>query len=210
MSELIFATKSPVSLIHGLLEFSFKIKPSQIIGIIGTNGVGKSTFFQLIKMNQNKYFPGIQLSFLEQRPLCPLGDLRGIDLLEMICDCFPERSVYKSVQDNSLVEKWNFKDLLARPISSYSGGENQMLKLIATFSINAQVYFLDEPTNHLDEKKKLLLEEHLLSLKNTGKIVFMIDHHLNFMQHFCDQVYEMKKNNSQLLQFILSQGDYGP
>lgn len=175
-------------MVHGSLSLDMKLFPGQAIGLLGPNGVGKSSLMQYFKLQQKKLFPHLLVGFLDQSPLLPLGPLTGRDLFDMLKEEFSERCLYPSLQQFSLIREFSWDRKLDLPIRSLSGGENQVLKILALFFLKSQVYLLDEPATHLDLLKRKILVRYLQNIlkeNSSPQYMVIIEHHKEFLWEIC-------------------------
>ena len=134
------------------------------------------------------------LGFLDQFPLRPLSHLRGEDLLQMLREVYPQR-VRGPLADFHLIDQFHFRSLLTTPISHLSGGENQILKILAALYLKSDLYFLDEPSQNLDPHHLQVLGECLLKGQEKGETFLMIDHNQFFLRQYCWGMVTLAKEN---------------
>jgi ATP-binding cassette subfamily E protein 1 len=154
------------------------IKKGEIIGIIGRNALGKSTFLKHIVQTG---FEGITLSYKEQL-IKRTDDLVMAELtqLEFYNDPF-----YKI----NVLDVLNIEPLLEKQINHLSGGELQRYALAKCLLQNADIYLLDEPTAFLDIEDRLKISKMIKNVMETkGKSAFIIDHDLVFMDYLSDRL----------------------
>lgn len=179
---------APVPMKHGHLDLSLEMAPGCPLGLVGANGVGKSTLIQYFKVHQDQLFPGLLSVFLDQFPLSPLGPLSLKDLLDLFSDHYRDKLVVANLSDYKLIDDFGFADYLKRPISTLSGGQNQIAKLLALFYVDADIFFLDEPTNNLDASRLQILSRVIREKALSNKYIMLIDHNSQFLgehaEHF--------------------------
>lgn len=161
----------------------------------GRNGLGKSTLFNFIKNNRNKFFENEKLSFMDQFPLMPLSELRVQDLFNILVEDISYFDIKKS---NELLDFFKFNSLLTRSINLLSGGENQILKFILASSQKTNFYFFDEPLQYLDgENLKKVIDE----IKNlsTSSTVVVIEHRKEHLSHLDVNWIEMVEDGDSIL-----------
>jgi energy-coupling factor transporter ATP-binding protein EcfA2 len=161
----------------------------------GRNGLGKSTLFNFIKNNRNKFFENEKLSFMDQFPLMPLSELRVQDLFNILVEDISYFDIKKS---NELLDFFKFNSLLTRSVNLLSGGENQILKFILASSQKTNFYFFDEPLQYLDgENLKKVIDE----IKNlsTSSTVVVIEHRKEHLSHLDVNWIEMVEDGDSIL-----------
>ncbi len=155
-----------------------EIKEGEILGIIGRNALGKSTF---IKHIAAKGFENATISLKPQ--LIPRNENTVQD----------ELCIYPNFTDNFyqiyVLEPLNIAPLLQKKTNELSGGELQRYAIAKCLLENSQIYLLDEPTAFLDIEDRLKIAKMLknfIMLKN--KSAFIIDHDLVFMDYLSDRL----------------------
>lgn len=191
MSVIKLQSSSPVQMKHGLLDFSFELNPGMPLGLMGANGVGKSTLIQYFKMHQDELFAGKRGVFLDQFPFSPLGSLSLKDLLHLLFDFYGREGVFSRPTDFDLIETFGFTNLFTRPINFLSGGQNQIAKILAFFYVDGDVLFLDEPTANLDAQRLEVFSTMLKREIAMKKYVLLVDHNKQFLEDFAVVTKEM-------------------
>ena len=170
-------------------RFSAIIQRGDKIGLIGTNGVGKTTFLKLILGELSPTFGKIRL-----------GSKQEVAYFDQFRSALNENDTvfYTLGQGNDFVEIGGKKrhvmsyleDFLFHParaqspVSSLSGGERNRLLLAKLFTKPANILVLDEPTNDLDIDTQELLEELLRDYQGT---VFLVSHDRMFLDNVITQ-----------------------
>ena len=160
-----------------------EIKKGEIIGIIGKNALGKSTFIKHIvsKGFLDEYNNGIVISYKEQ--LIEKSDNTVMEELMQYAN------YSDSFYEIYILEPLNIKPLLEKNISSLSGGELQRYALAKCLLQDANLYLLDEPTAFLDIEDRLKISKmikNFITLKE--KSAFIIDHDMVFMDYLSDKL----------------------
>ncbi len=165
---------------HPLHEINLRIKRGEKIGIIGPNGIGKTTFLKTlagqIRPISGSLLEGnnIDLSYYDQMTSEITGNLR---LLEDFQKTFP---AYSLGDCRKILAKFLFKkDSLAKTISDLSGGEKSRYTFAKLLENKPNVLALDEPTNHLDIPSKEILES---AFKNYSGTILFISHDRYFLK----------------------------
>lgn len=177
--------------------FDYTFKHGERIGIIGKNGVGKSTFLNVIlgiePADSGKINPGetIVFGYFSQKGLEVKEDKRVIEYVRELAEHFP-------LADGTKVTAAQFLQLFQFPpeqqftfISKLSGGEKKRLQLIALLFRNPNFLILDEPTNDLDLVTLSVLEEFLEQYQGC---VIIVSHDRYFMDKLVDHLFVFEGN----------------
>ncbi|MDO5028581.1 MAG: ABC-F family ATP-binding cassette domain-containing protein [Bacillota bacterium] len=174
-------------------NISFKVSNGDMIGIVGENGVGKSTLFKVI-MGQTPLDDGeltigtdVYIGYFDQEMdhLDPTNTI-----IDEIWDAYPKLSHFEI---RSYLAKMMFiGDDVFKEISDLSGGEKARISLLKLMLSDSNVLLMDEPTNHLDIDSKEILED---ALKNYQGTVIAISHDRYFLNNFANKIWEMKADS---------------
>ncbi|MBF4694482.1 ribosomal protection-like ABC-F family protein [Fusibacter ferrireducens] len=170
-------------------DLSFEIYRGEKIGLIGPNGVGKTTLFKVLLEETAKdqgdilYGHQIEPGYYDQ-------ELKNLTLehtiLEEIHDENPELSL---TEVRSLLGAFLFKgDDYEKRVHQLSGGEKSRVSLLKLMLSTSNFLYLDEPTNHLDILAKETLEEALLNYDGT---ILTISHDRYFLNKICTKIFEL-------------------
>ncbi len=173
-----------------LEDLSFSIPKNAIVGIIGANGVGKSTLFRMI-MGEEQPDSGeinigstVQLSYVDQAHK----------------DLLPEKSVFevvgggnelitignKEINVRAYVSKFNFAGQdQSKKLEVLSGGERNRVHLAITLREGGNVLLLDEPTNDIDVNTLRALEE---AIENFAGCALVISHDRWFIDRLATHI----------------------
>lgn len=180
--------------INILNEFSYKFRKFEKIGIIGDNGVGKTTFINiingLVKPDKGKVIIGdtVRFSIFSQHSILLDSDRRVLDVILDIAEYLPLSNGRKLTAEQ-LLEKFLFtRSQQQIYVSQLSGGEKRRLQLLAVLMTNPNFLILDEPTNDLDIITLNILEDYLIGFK--GNLI-IITHDRYFMDKITDHIFVM-------------------
>ena len=154
------------------------IDRTDVIGVLGENGIGKSTFAKLLSGEIKSDFADkeIKISYKPQY-------LEKSDELVMIY--LNEALKYES----QLILPLNIKPLLNKTLNQLSGGELQRVAIAKCFSEKADLYLLDEPSAYLDVEQRLKLSKTIKNLMNDWeKSCIVIDHDLLFIDYISNKL----------------------
>jgi len=130
-----------------------ELREGEVVGAVGSNGIGKSTFAKLLagveEPTTGKISTDIRISYKPQY-IKPDSDIRVHDLLRSIT-----RKVDTSYYETGITAPLQLTYLMDRSIYDLSGGELQRVAIAACLSRDADLYILDEPSAHLDVEQRV-------------------------------------------------------
>ena len=175
-----------------LKGFEYTFKHKERIGIIGKNGVGKSTFLNIImgleKPDAGKINTGetVVYGYFHQQGLQTKDDKRVIEFVKDIAEHFPLADGTK-VSAGQFLQLFQFTpDQQFTYISKLSGGEKKRLQLLSILFSNPNFLILDEPTNDLDLVTLAVLEDFLEQYQGC---VIIVSHDRYFMDKLVDHLF---------------------
>ena len=173
-------------------NFSYIFKKKDRIGIVGNNGVGKSTFLDLLtlraKPDSGEILPGqtTKIGYFTQETSTLNPDHRVIEEVKDIAE-------FITLADGAQISASSFLDLFLFPpekqynvIGKLSGGEKKRLQLLKVLITNPNFLVLDEPTNDFDIETLNVLEDFLD--KFAGCLV-LVSHDRYFMDRLINQLF---------------------
>ena len=172
----------------------------EVIGIIGRNGQGKSTFAKcvcgLLKEAAGKIIVNGSPLSLKQRAgkIYLVMQEPGYQLFadsvekELRVSFGHKKSEADKERAEQLLEQLGLSEKKERHPLSLSGGEKQRLSVAAALMQAAHIFFLDEPTSGLDLENMNRVSALLSDLRSEGKTIFVITHDYEFLLNTCDRV----------------------
>ena len=163
-----------------LKDFTYKFQRYEKVGIVGRNGVGKTTFINLLMGLQGD--GGMVSGSIER------GESLNIGLYRQSGMHFDEdQTVLETVNDTHLLNRFLFPhDMLNNRISKLSGGEKRRLYLLTVLMRQPNLLVLDEPTNDLDIVTLNILEEYLKEFNGT---LIIVSHDRHFLDRLVDHLF---------------------
>ena len=179
-----------------LSGISVGINDTDKIGVVGTNGTGKSTLLAIVAgkvepdSGQVVVSNGLRISYLPQNPVFDMNKT----LLENITDTIYDGGDHwdKMGEIKANLAKFGIDDPECDP-SILSGGQKKRAALVAAIMTPSDLLILDEPTNHLDSDMIEWLEEYLQHFRGA---LLMITHDRYFLDEVTNQILEIDKGSA--------------
>jgi len=187
-------------------------KKGKVLGLIGQNGIGKSTMLNILsgelRMNLGMFKDEV-----------PSNDsiinfFKGSELQQYFIELFTKKSkivhkpqnitvipkhvsgkVYNLLKKNdindrldSIVKQLNLNEILDRKVSVLSGGELQRVAIAAAYLKDADVYLIDEPSSYLDVSERINMAKLIRSLTDNDKTVVVVEHDLAILDYLSDYI----------------------
>lgn len=182
---------------HAVLKgVNLQLQAGEIFGLIGLNGMGKTTIIKsildLLQPDQGTItlFGLDHQQKISRRDICylpekfqPPATLKGKEFLSLYIANFSLSQAKNYAQALDLDPA-----CLEQKISKYSKGMTQKLGIIYTFMHPAKLIILDEPMSGLDPKARILFKKELLNSHQQGKTIFFSSHILTDIQELCDRM----------------------
>lgn len=189
--------------LHGI---SFEVQSGRALGLLGRNGVGKTTTIRILmdvfransgevlldgeKFNQRKHLIGY---LPEERGLYPkkkvieqmvyLGRIRGISKSEAVANS------KKWLKRLGVLEYENAK------LETLSKGNQQKVQLASTLVCDPDIVILDEPFSGLDPVNSRILQDVVMELIGQNKIVIFSSHQMSYVEEFCKDIVIINKGD---------------
>ena len=174
-----------------LNDVAFSINENEKIGVIGINGMGKSTLLKVTAgiepYDEGKISMGkqVKISYLPQTPEFEEGTTV---LRAAIADNVNELNQWTIEADaRSMLNQLGFYDYNEK-VEHMSGGQKKRIALVNALLTPADILILDEPTNHLDNAMSEWLEEYLIGFRGA---ILMVTHDRYFLDRVATRIVEV-------------------
>ncbi|MBD3312317.1 ribosome biogenesis/translation initiation ATPase RLI [archaeon] len=185
-------------------------KNNMIIGLLGANGIGKSTALQILS---GELKPNLGAYDKEVSEEAVLDRFQGSETHQFFNNMFSgkHRVAYKpqyveaiprsykgKVKDllkninkdyHGIAEEMDLTNILDTPISKVSGGELQRIAITASLLKKANTFFFDEPSSYLDIKQRLRIAKKINTLRSESNKVFVVEHDLIMLDYMTDFIH---------------------
>ncbi len=184
-------------------KLSFGISNGQCWGVLGLNGIGKTTLLQTLSALLPPAAGQIYLkeSLLKNLSRKAIANILGLLFQEqrflfaaLVYDIVAtgrhsQRRQQSSTQIETLLKALNIGNLAYQNILTISGGEQQRVAIARLLYQNPEVFLLDEPTNQLDPFCKHLVMHYFRKLcQEENRAVILATHDVNLVEQYCDFV----------------------
>ncbi|MDT0695105.1 phenol-soluble modulin export ABC transporter ATP-binding protein PmtC [Mammaliicoccus sciuri] len=208
---------------HILKNIDFDFGDSQIVGLIGKNGVGKTTLMKIMNQNIMKYEGDFnkensdKVGYLIENPKLYLNKTGYYNLN------FFRNVLGTNVDDNyinMLIESFGIKPYIDKKVKKYSMGMKQKLSIAVALMNKPQYLILDEPTNGMDPDGSIDVLKTLEKVSKDLNIKVLISSHkLEDIELICDRTvfmkdgaivedYDMKAQSKDVTKFIFDHSNY--
>ncbi len=166
---------------------SFELTISGLYGIIGRNGIGKSTLFSILNQEIIVKSARIETSKLVYVPSLDIFDkhLTANDYVQLL-------SSEEQARFQTYTSRLGGLDFLNKKIGKYSLGMKELFAFLYTLSLEADVYILDELLDGIDEQKRATAYQ-LLKEVSQDSIILFTSHNLTEVFAVCDTVYVLDR-----------------
>lgn len=198
-NDVLFTKELEIGYSHPLAKVNLDLKRGERLGIIGPNGIGKSTLLKTLVdaipalAGEYRYGVNVEIGYFDQQMANATSQK---SVLDDFWDEFP--TLMQTDVRNALGAFLFTQDEVYKEVSMLSGGERVRLTLAKIFQRKPNVLILDEPTNHMDLIGKETLEAMLRNFEGT---VIFVSHDRYFVKMVATRLLVMDENGSKLYPF---------
>lgn len=193
-------------------DLSLKVEPGEVLGVIGSNGSGKTTVSNIMRGFIPAFYKG-ELEgkvIFEDKPLDtsnlgrlaqkigyafqnPFTQITGVKYtvydeigygLENLS--VPREEANEKVEQ--VIKLLNLEKIRNQNPYDLSGGQKQMVALASVIVLDPELIILDEPTSQLDPSSTLAVYNIVKNLKKQGKTIIIVDHKVDLLAQVCDEI----------------------
>ena len=190
--------------VEAVQEIDFEVAAGEVFGLLGPNGAGKSTTIGMLTTTVRPTSGSARLAGFDvgRQPLAArrvssvvfqdpvvdrsLSGRRNLDLHARLWGVEPTKA---RARIEELVDALGLRDLVERPVATYSGGERRRLEIARSLVSDPRVLFLDEPTVGLDPLIRAELLDVIADLRERSELTILVTtHYLDEAERLCDRV----------------------
>lgn len=194
-----------------LKDVSFAVEQGEVLGVLGTNGTGKTTLLKCINNILQPtvggiYFGKEDITKLKQNQIAKIiayvpqyaNNLSPVTVIDFVMQGrIPYAGFSFSQHDKQIVldvlQKFDLENYAFRKVNELSGGERQRVLVARALAQDPKIIILDEPTSSLDLYNQLFILEIIKEMGQKENLaVIMTIHDLNLASMFCDKLLMLK------------------
>ncbi len=169
-----------------------EIWKGEVIGLLGPNGIGKTTFIRILagelELEENVFATNRDLK-ISYKPQYIYPERYEGSVQDVLKRANPSSVMPGSWAYIEIVRKLRLHRLFDRKASELSGGELQKLAIAETLAREADIYLFDEPSAYLDVEERLSVAKAIKRLVETrGVVAFVVEHDLAIQDYISDRI----------------------
>lgn len=194
MRNLIFKRNARTILSIDNLKFSY----GNIIGIVGENGIGKSTFAKIVcglyKTNDGEILKADKRFNRRNRIKESLLVMQEVNYQLFTDTVFDEILLTSKIRDKNIVNTYlkdmELENIIDRNPHTLSGGQKQRVIILSALLSGKKILFFDEPTSGLDYRNMKIVAKNIKKVKKKDRLILIISHDIEFLELVCDSIVE--------------------
>lgn len=193
-------------------DLSLKVEPGEVLGVIGSNGSGKTTVCNIMRGFIPAFYKGElegkvifedklldtsnlgrlaqKIGYAFQNPFTQITGVKytiydeiGYGLENL---SVPREEANEKVEQ--VIKLLNLEKIRNQNPYDLSGGQKQMVALASVIVLDPELIILDEPTSQLDPSSTLAVYNIVKNLKKQGKTIIIVDHKVDLLAQVCDEI----------------------
>uniref|UniRef100_A0A7J3SN38 Ribosome biogenesis/translation initiation ATPase RLI n=1 Tax=Fervidicoccus fontis TaxID=683846 RepID=A0A7J3SN38_9CREN len=167
------------------------IRRGEVIGILGANGIGKTTFVSRIAklLEEGRENENALVKFSYKPQYISPEIFEKPTVAENLASANPSALTPGSWIFEDIIKPFGLYRLRDREVSGLSGGELQKLAVAVALAKEAQIYLLDEPSAYLDVEERLAVSKTIKRLTEArGIAAFLVEHDLSIVDYICSRI----------------------
>lgn len=206
----------PLSDKNALENVSCKFEKGKFYGIIGENGGGKTTLCNVVRGLIPHFYKGelsgkvevmgekiedwdqaelsARIGYVFQNPFTQISGIKET-VFEEIAMGMENLGIEKETIIDKVIEicqMLKIEDLMEKNPNELSGGQRQRVAFASIIAMNTELLVIDEPTSQLDPQGTQEIFEIIELLKKAGKTIILVEHKINQIAEFCDEILVMQ------------------
>jgi len=177
-------------------------RPGKVVGILGQNGIGKTTAINILSgqlipnlgdWNTSsreaalEYWKGTEMADYLQQLFS--GTIKTAFKSQYVDKLAGQSMTVKDRVNSENIERFGLSEILNRKMINLSGGELQQVAIASTLSKEADIYFFDEPSSYLDIERRIVMARNIRELTEQDKMVIVVEHDLAILDFLADMVH---------------------
>ncbi|WP_394271198.1 ABC transporter ATP-binding protein [Anaerococcus nagyae] len=192
--NLIFKRNARTILSIDNLKFSY----GNIIGIVGENGIGKSTFAKIVcglyKTNDGEILKADKRFNRRNRIKESLLVMQEVNYQLFTDTVFDEILLTSKIRDKNIINTYlkdmELENIIDRNPHTLSGGQKQRVIILSALLSGKKILFFDEPTSGLDYRNMKIVAKNIKKVKKKDRLILIISHDIEFLESVCDSIVE--------------------
>lgn len=192
--NLIFKRNARTILSIDNIKFSY----GNIIGIVGENGIGKSTFAKIVcglyKTNRGEILKADKRFNRRNRIKESLLVMQEVNYQLFTDTVFDEILLTSKIRDKNIINTYlkdmELENIIDRNPHTLSGGQKQRVIILSALLSGKKILFFDEPTSGLDYRNMKIVAKNIKKVKKKDRLILIISHDIEFLESVCDSIVE--------------------
>lgn len=184
-------------------DLNFEIHKGDRIGLVGKNGVGKTTLIKMIleeikpQHGKIKWADDLKMQYFSQDRSTLKDDVTPFELMTNGSDQIQVEGGHNT-HIAAYLDKFNFdRNDMNRPLKTFSGGEKNRIQMAMNLTTKGDIWIFDEPTNDLDLETLDILEEALRKFEGT---IILISHDRAFLSSVTNKVFLIENQKLEIFE----------